>query len=199
MSKALAAAALCSLAVAYPMLESSARASELPAGNGRETLKKICTTCHDLDSIPHLRYTRDEWRNLVNSMKDMGAEASAVEFAEIIRYLVQNFGREEAPSKRMTSIVPRLVPWEQNRLKKGQALYRANCSVCHDVDKAESGKLGPSFYHLFQRKTMPKSNLKTDRSYIAVRIKVGGAIMPAFGKRLTGAEVEMLIDYMASK
>lgn len=68
-------------------------AQDLPAGEGRDTLKKVCTQCHDIDSIPRLRYSRSDWANLVFSMKDMGADATSAELDQIIDYLTKNFGK----------------------------------------------------------------------------------------------------------
>ena len=91
----------------------------------------------------------------------------------------------------------RPIPWEKNRLRIGQALYRDNCVVCHDNDKPQSKKMGPSFYKLFERDRMPIAKMKPSREYIKVRIQFGGAIMPAFRKWLTDREIETLIDYIA--
>ena len=74
-------------------LTSAVWAQDLPAGEGRDTLKKVCTQCHDIDSIPRLRYTRSDWANLVFSMKDMGADATGAELDQIIDYLAKNFGK----------------------------------------------------------------------------------------------------------
>ncbi len=91
------------------------------------------------------------------------------------------------------------VPWEKNRLRIGQAIYRENCVVCHDIDKPQSKKLGPSFYQLFKRDRMPLSKAKPNREYIKVRVKFGGPLMPAFRQWLTESDIDTLIDYMASK
>ena len=91
------------------------------------------------------------------------------------------------------------VPWEKNRMRIGQALYRDNCAVCHDIDRAQSKKLGPSFYQLFRRDKMPIANMKPSREYIKVRAKFGGAVMPAFQKVLTDSEIDTLIDYIAAR
>jgi mono/diheme cytochrome c family protein len=95
----------------------------------------------------------------------------------------------------------RELPWETNRSQIGQALYRENCVVCHDVDKPqkESKKLGPSFYQLFKRERMPIAQQPPNRAYIATRIRFGGPLMPAFQKKMTSAEIETLIDYMESR
>jgi len=91
------------------------------------------------------------------------------------------------------------IPWEKNQEQAGQALYREKCVVCHEVDRAESKKLGPSFYQLFKREKMPLSNMKPNKQYIAVRVKFGGKIMPAFQKKLTYAQINSLIDYLESR
>jgi mono/diheme cytochrome c family protein len=93
----------------------------------------------------------------------------------------------------------RPIPWEKDRLRIGQALYRENCVVCHDIDREQSKKMGPSFYRLFQRDGMPIAKMKPSREYIKVRVKFGGAIMPAFRSFLTDRDIDTLISYMASK
>jgi mono/diheme cytochrome c family protein len=90
-------------------------------------------------------------------------------------------------------------PWEKNRLRIGQALYRENCVVCHDIDKPQSKKPGPSFYQLFKREKMPISSAKPNREYIKVRVKFGGPLMPAFRQTLSDSDINTLMDYMASK
>ena len=93
----------------------------------------------------------------------------------------------------------RTIPWEKNRMRIGQALYRENCVVCHDIDREPSKKLGPSFYRLFRRDKMPLSNMKPNRDYIKLRVKFGGPLMPAFQKQLSDGEIDILIDYLSSK
>jgi mono/diheme cytochrome c family protein len=96
---------------------------------------------------------------------------------------------------------PKPLPWEKNRLLVGQTLYRDNCVVCHDVDRpqSESKKFGPSFYQLFRRDKMPIAAMKPNRDYIKLRIRFGGALMPAFAKKLNASEIDLLIDYLQSK
>ena len=67
-----------------------------PEGPGKATLIKICTQCHDIESLPRVRYARAEWANLVYSMKDMGADGTKAEFESIIDYLAKSFGKDEA-------------------------------------------------------------------------------------------------------
>jgi mono/diheme cytochrome c family protein len=91
-------------------------------------------------------------------------------------------------------------PWE-NSFVIGRDLYRENCAVCHDIDKDKrhSRKIGPSLNHLFKNPSLPLSHGKPNRQYVIIRIKFGGVIMPAFSKRLNDAEINTLIDYIASQ
>jgi mono/diheme cytochrome c family protein len=91
------------------------------------------------------------------------------------------------------------LPWEKNSQRAGQALYRENCAVCHDIDSAESKKMGPSFYKLFKREKMPMSSMKPNREYIKVRVKFGGPVMPAFRQWLNDKQIDLLIDYIVSR
>jgi mono/diheme cytochrome c family protein len=95
-----------------------------------------------------------------------------------------------------SALTAQQAPWEKNRARVGQALYRENCVVCHDVDQAASKKMGPSFYRLFEREKMPIANMKPSRDYIKLRVKFGGALMPAFGKRLNDREIDLIVDYL---
>jgi mono/diheme cytochrome c family protein len=92
-------------------------------------------------------------------------------------------------------------PWEKSPLTQGRDLFRENCAVCHDIDKSqkETRKFGPSLNHLFKNEKLPLSHGKPSRAYVIVRIKFGGALMPAFRNQLTDAEINTLIAYIDSK
>ncbi len=65
-----------------------------PEGPGKQTFLRVCQACHDVESIPRLHYSKDEWSSLVYSMKDMGADATGDELDQIIGYLAKNFGKD---------------------------------------------------------------------------------------------------------
>jgi len=191
-----------------------ASAAELPPGKGRDTFEKTCTTCHDADVVMQQGNTRSGWTDIVKAMKDLGADATPVQFNEIVDYLTEHFGatgkispagtkgkRDASAGAAETgeSLARRALPWNQSTLRIGQAIYRENCVVCHDVDFADSKKSGPSFHHLFQREKMPNGNTKPSRSYVAAKIRAGGKLMPAFRQTFTADEISALLDYMQSK
>jgi competence protein ComEA len=76
-----------------------ARADDFPEGDGKDTLMKVCTACHGLESIPHLRYSKQEWQSLVYQMQDNGADATGDELDSIIAYLTKNFGKDPAADR----------------------------------------------------------------------------------------------------
>jgi len=73
---------------------------DLPPGEGRETVMRVCTACHDIEAVPRLHYSREGWANLVSSMKDMGADATDAELAQIVNYLAKNFGKVQEDAKK---------------------------------------------------------------------------------------------------
>jgi mono/diheme cytochrome c family protein len=89
-------------------------------------------------------------------------------------------------------------PWER-RKDLGQDLYREHCAVCHEINKKQTKKFGPSLYHLFQNEKLPLSGGKPTREYVVVKIKFGGQLMPPFIKKMTETEVEALVDYIETK
>jgi competence protein ComEA len=74
---------------------------DLPPGEGRETVMRVCTACHDIDAVPRLHYSREGWANLVASMKDMGADATDAEITQIVNYLAKNFGKVQEAAKKI--------------------------------------------------------------------------------------------------
>jgi mono/diheme cytochrome c family protein len=92
-------------------------------------------------------------------------------------------------------------PWEKSPLIAGRDLFRENCAVCHDIDKDQkhTRKFGPSLNHLFKNERLPLSHGKPSRPYVVIRVKFGGALMPAFRTQLSDSEIDTLIEYVASK
>jgi|SRR5271155_2276259 len=63
----------------------------LPAGPGKDTLKKVCTGCHSPENVVGLAKTRGEWEAVVGQMATVGAEGTDDEFNQIVEYLAAYF------------------------------------------------------------------------------------------------------------
>ncbi len=74
-------------------------------------------------------------------------------------------------------LLPAQPPWEKP-LEVGRYLFLENCTVCHEIHKPKSAKLGPS---LLRFKKLPPERVKPFRGYIITKIKTGGPVMPALG------------------
>ena len=96
-SKALTA----TLIVSFLLLIVPARPDndQFPEGPGKATFVKVCSQCHALDPIATLRYSKDQWKDLVDDMKGKGAEATGEECNVIVEYLFKNFGKKEEDKK----------------------------------------------------------------------------------------------------
>jgi competence protein ComEA len=64
---------------------------ELPAGPGKDSLIRVCSSCHSPDNVIANGQDRSGWENTINKMAGFGAVASDEEFTEILEYLVKNF------------------------------------------------------------------------------------------------------------
>jgi cytochrome c5 len=86
---AVAALAICA---AFGLTASTALAQNLPSGDGKEVVEKVCGGCHDLEPITgSVGGTRDDWDMVVQSMIAMGAEIKPEQATLIANYLAQNF------------------------------------------------------------------------------------------------------------
>ena len=105
----------------------------------------------------------------------------------------------------VTALIPALAaaerkppPWEKP-IQVGRYLYLQNCSVCHEVNKAETKKLGPSLFRLFQNKKLPFSGGKPSVEYVSFKTQFGGDVMPAFVNKLSGDQISKIIAYIQTK
>ena len=72
--------------------------AQLPEGPGKDTVVKVCGTCHEPVRAAAMRLTREGWEQTVADMRWRGAKGTDEEFAAVIEYLVANF-LGEAPAK----------------------------------------------------------------------------------------------------
>ena len=68
-----------------------AQGGSLPEGNGKELVRSICQSCHDLSPILSAGFSRRDWQGVVETMIDMGAAIKPEEVTIIVNYLATSF------------------------------------------------------------------------------------------------------------
>jgi competence protein ComEA len=71
----------------------AAQDSPLPPGAGKQTLEKLCTGCHEIDTVVMARRTKLAWQEMVSDMAARGATGSDEELAAVVQYLTEFFGK----------------------------------------------------------------------------------------------------------
>jgi competence protein ComEA len=66
--------------------------SKLPDGEGKATVERICSKCHELEVVARAPNTRAGWNSVVDDMVVRGAEGTDEELERILDYLAKNLG-----------------------------------------------------------------------------------------------------------
>ena len=79
----------------------------------------------------------------------------------------------------------------------GKVLFQKNCVLCHNADSAVK-KIGPGLKGVFKNKELPASHRPTTEANVREQIETGNPAkgMPAFGAKLSKAEIDSLIAYL---
>lgn len=64
----------------------------LPPGDGLDTTKKLCSTCHGTDVFAKQRHTKEKWNQIIDNMVSKGMEASDDDLEKMASYLGANLG-----------------------------------------------------------------------------------------------------------
>ena len=75
--------------------QTSAPNDELPEGDGKKILQAQCATCHELTEVTKFRgyYNRAQWRDIVVTMVEYGADLEKAEIETLADYLTQHLGK----------------------------------------------------------------------------------------------------------
>jgi mono/diheme cytochrome c family protein len=75
--------------------QSSTPAEELPDGEGKKILQAQCASCHELTEVTKFRgyYNRAQWRDIVITMVEYGADLKKTEIETLADYLAQHLGK----------------------------------------------------------------------------------------------------------
>ena len=68
---------------------------DLPDGEGKKILESRCTACHELSEVTKFRgyYDRAQWRDIVITMVEYGADLKKPEIETLADYLAQHLGK----------------------------------------------------------------------------------------------------------
>jgi hypothetical protein len=76
--------------------QTPAPSDDLPDGEGKKILQAQCRSCHELTEVTKFRgyYTRAQWRDIVVTMVEYGADLKPPEIDTLADYLAQNLGKK---------------------------------------------------------------------------------------------------------
>ncbi len=113
---------------------------QLPDAPGRDTVKRVCASCHPAEVVLGQHMSREQWGNVVSNMVSRGAKGSDEEFTEIVDYLAKNLPAPKAGSETAGSATP--APSTAARKRPPSLIDQAGASDKHvvDEDAANRGK-----------------------------------------------------------
>lgn len=93
--RAAAAFFVAGLLTAPASSQSSKPGDDLPDGEGKKILQAQCTSCHELTEVTKFRgyYNRAQWRDVVVTMVEYGADLKKPEIETLADYLAQHLGK----------------------------------------------------------------------------------------------------------
>lgn len=68
--------------------------SDLPDGQGKDAVQRVCTQCHSLSVVTGQRMSREHWAAQVEDMVSRGAKGSPADIQLIIQYLSAFYGND---------------------------------------------------------------------------------------------------------
>jgi glucose dehydrogenase len=83
-------------------VKAGAPLAELPEGEGKPAVQRICGACHGVGTFVQSRMSREEWRQVVTDMVARGATGTPAELQTVVDYLAKNLASPaRSPRKRM--------------------------------------------------------------------------------------------------
>ncbi len=113
---------------------------DLPDAPGKETVQKICGTCHTAAMVLGRSSSREEWSEVIANMVAKGAKGTSADFAQVLDYLATNLGPKQAATgaaaPKRTGGGLTLGPDDKHVVdaqaaERGKSIYIAQCITCH--------------------------------------------------------------------
>jgi cytochrome c5 len=88
-----------------------------PADPGQVILNRACTVCHNLGEITKFKgyYNRDQWADVVRTMRADGAQVQDSEVPALVDYLFRTYGKSESAEG------------------DGRKILESSCVSCHEL------------------------------------------------------------------
>src|ERR1700753_340522 len=77
-------------------------AQEATKESGRETVLRVCSTCHSANQALSQRHSREGWQRIIRDMRGRGAQGSEQDFSSILDYLSSELPEAPAPARTST-------------------------------------------------------------------------------------------------
>jgi len=136
MARALLPAALGLVLLASASLPALAQAASdpfLPAGEGRDLVVQVCTSCHAARTFGQLREGAQAWRYQVYDMIMHGAQMAPEDIEPVVKYLSTALG----PGVPLPGPPPAQVKLPDGQ---GKELVEGACALCHGLDRVAATK-----------------------------------------------------------
>jgi competence protein ComEA len=91
-----------------------------PAGPGRATTLRLCSTCHSPNNVLAMGRDKEGWEEIITKMVGFGAQGTDDEFTEILDYLTKNFPPKPTPKPSVSSVGLSLTPREAQEIFAGE-------------------------------------------------------------------------------
>jgi cytochrome c oxidase cbb3-type subunit III len=119
--------------------------TQLPDAPGKDTVQKVCSTCHSANLVLGKGLTREQWGQMVASMVARGAKGSESELTQVVDYLATNLPPNSAGgtasaarpgARRPGGGGPGAGPNDKQIVDpeaadRGKKIYIAECITCH--------------------------------------------------------------------
>jgi len=133
---------------------SSASAQALPEGAGRETVVKVCGTCHPPERGASVRLTRDGWQDVITRMVGLGLKASDEDLATALEYLSTQFKGDAAAPLNLNKATSQQLESVGGLLRRESAAliaHRTKAGPCKTLDDLK-GVAGLDFSKIEKRR-----------------------------------------------
>lgn len=84
------------VAIVIGFAPTSAAQGQLPEGQGKDLIMKVCGGCHQPERSASVRLTREGWEDVIADMIKRGAKGTDEEFGIILEYLAEHYLGEAA-------------------------------------------------------------------------------------------------------